>query len=570
MIDVAAFSMARGFAELHDIPKVYLWGDSSFFDKDTKRMLNISFRSFLLNFDGAAEVKWQGSSTLAHPKKNFNIKLYTDMQKSAKYRVAFRDWGPYNEYTLKANYIDITQSRNVVSARLWTDVVKTRQNIPEELGGAPRLGAIDGFPVMLYLNGMYQGLYTWNIRKDARMLNVDEDNPNHAVVVGEYTENDPVAFRDNTVLDGTDWVLELPDDLEPDILASFNAAIDHVKDTDDTAFKLNFEDFFDLEASLDYTLFCWLLGAVDSLGKNFMLVTYDGQKWIPTMYDMDAVMGAHFNGNLSVTPYAIFPDDYQENNSLFFERILKLFRMELWERYEVLRQSVLSTENLINQFEGYIGRIPQSLRDEEVEIWPNTPEAASNTMRYMRLWIQERIPYVESHLRRLVDQEDPDYFENKTRFSEQLNVNEATQPCWWTYQVTVTANADAGPRWDNTADRIQAEDASHIIFQRISVKPDTDYTFSFFAKNNGSSEAKYAVFDYTDSQFVVINGSLFPSYISEINGDTYTRIVVPFHTPEGCTQIQVYPVIDSGADLDIFIWGVMVNEGDTAQEYVRG
>ena len=65
----------------------------------------------------------------------------------------------------------------------------------------PHNGSVDGFPVKVYVNGEFWGLYTWNIPKDAWMFNMDDKNPNHMVLCAEYnnngnnTQNNTCEFR---------------------------------------------------------------------------------------------------------------------------------------------------------------------------------------------------------------------------------------------------------------------------------------------------------------------------------------------------------------------------------------
>ena len=69
----------------------------------------------------------------------------------------FKNWGRQYKYVLKANYIDLTHARNVVSAKLWGKCVKTRSNfdsLPEQLRTSPNLGAIDGFFIKVYYDGI--------------------------------------------------------------------------------------------------------------------------------------------------------------------------------------------------------------------------------------------------------------------------------------------------------------------------------------------------------------------------------------------------------------------------------
>ncbi len=77
---------------------------------------------------------------MKYPKKNFTIKLFKDSERNQKKKVAFKNWGEQNKFCLKANWIDISHARNVVSARLWGDVVKSRNNyneLPELLRTSP-------------------------------------------------------------------------------------------------------------------------------------------------------------------------------------------------------------------------------------------------------------------------------------------------------------------------------------------------------------------------------------------------------------------------------------------------
>ena len=90
-------------------------------------------------------------------------------------------WGKQNKYCLKANWIDKTHSRNVVTAKIAGKVQK-KYNL---FNDSPNNGAIDGFPIEVYLNDEFLGLYTMNIPKDAWMFNMDEDNEKHTVVVGD-------------------------------------------------------------------------------------------------------------------------------------------------------------------------------------------------------------------------------------------------------------------------------------------------------------------------------------------------------------------------------------------------
>ena len=65
--------------------------------------------------------------------------------------------------------------------------------------------------------------------------------------------------------------------------------IEWVNDSSDEDFKDNIGRYFNLEYLLRYYLFVLVFGAVDSLGKNMKLATWDGLVWYPQVYDADKI-----------------------------------------------------------------------------------------------------------------------------------------------------------------------------------------------------------------------------------------------------------------------------------------
>lgn len=377
-----------------EIPKVYFTGNITTMSGDVACDLAMSYKSKSNSFNGIANMKWQGTSSQAYPKKNFTVKLYTDSTKKTKLNKSFRNWGSQYKFCLKANYIDHSHCRNIVSAQLWSDVVATRQNIPELLASAPMHGAVDGFPIKLYMNGVYQGLYTWNIPKDGWMFNMDSSNPNHAVLCAEI-HTGAGAFRQTAVIDGTDWSLEFPDNLQPVILTSFNNAINHVKDTTDAVFKANFSQYFDLEACIDYYVYAKLMCHLDGLGKNLLMITYDGVHWIPSMYDMDSTWGLYCDGQRRVSETYYMPEQYECKDSLLWERLYLNYTAEIDARYTSLRQNVLSVTNIIDKFERFTDVISKDLYAEDLTVYNGIPLGEVNNVQNIRLYVNNRATKID-------------------------------------------------------------------------------------------------------------------------------------------------------------------------------
>ena len=147
------------------LPRVDIEGDiSNMQTKADVRKMKIKYSSDEVNFESYIEIKLQGSTSLSFEKKNYTIKLYKDSEYKEKNKVEVnKDWGKQSKYCLKANWVDdVTQARNIVSARIAAKV-QAKYNV---FTNTPHNGTIDGFPIEIYNNDNFLGIYTWNIPKD--------------------------------------------------------------------------------------------------------------------------------------------------------------------------------------------------------------------------------------------------------------------------------------------------------------------------------------------------------------------------------------------------------------------
>ena len=60
------------------IPRVFFEGDTNGMSKENEKILRMSYRGKTEKIDGFVKMKWQGSSTLSFPKKNFTIKMFKE------------------------------------------------------------------------------------------------------------------------------------------------------------------------------------------------------------------------------------------------------------------------------------------------------------------------------------------------------------------------------------------------------------------------------------------------------------------------------------------------------------
>ena len=279
---------------------------------------------------------------MKYPKKNFTIKLFEDAERSQKKKIGFKNWGEQNKFCLKANWIDLSHARNIVSARIWGDIVKSRDNyseLPELLRLSPNNGAIDGFPIKVYANGVYQGRYTWNIPKDKWMSNMDDELDTHCILCGE--NYDGGCFRALPIINGSDWSDEIHDVCPTNIVSRWGEVVNFVMNSSDDEFKTNLGNYFDVQSLIDYHIFGLAMCGLDSYGKNQIYMTYDGEKWIASMYDMDSTWGLYWNGETMVSSDYVrtkFEDMVNgRQGNLLYERIEQNFYEELQVRWSELK-----------------------------------------------------------------------------------------------------------------------------------------------------------------------------------------------------------------------------------------
>ena len=345
-------------ARADDIPKLYLEGNiSEMHEKSDIRQISFQFTQNDQTTIGFCDLKIQGNSSLQYEKKNYTIKFYQDEAHETKLKMDV-GWGKQSKYCLKANWIDKTHARNVVTAKLAAQI----QQKYDVLSDAPCSGLVDGFPVEIYSNGEFLGLYTFNIPKDAWQFGMDSDNPNHIVFCGEGWTLSSLLWEEP---DFEIWSLEVGEE-NAETLDKLTQLFHFINDSTDEAFIADFDKHLDMDAVLNYYIIADFAYLGDNLCKNMLLVTYDGEKWYPSLYDLDTSWGTHFDGK-SIADY--------ENTDLplfinrLFYRLESCFGDEIVERYLELRKDILTKEHVMAEFEALERMIPEETFEKEQTRW---------------------------------------------------------------------------------------------------------------------------------------------------------------------------------------------------------
>ena len=443
--------------EITSLPVLDLTGDTTGMSKDTKVTLGYS----IFGLTGELTCKWQGSSSLRYPKKNYTITFdnkFDAWNKWCSWVNAFRAangiasrisvpnpsrWGQQKKYCMKANWIDPSMARNVVCARLWGQIVASRQTSQyvsalsqDDLRlTAPNYGAIDGFPCEIKINGMSNGLYTFNIPKDKwtfAMGSADthyvlcgENNGNNACMwkagmgvsdwdsvdeydetasysVGDYVYYDDTLWRCNTAIGngGESWteahwtsyfaVEYVGDDIPyKNPLSSLDEAIQLIVsagagwDSDpDILAKL------DVDSAFDYFIFACCLNCHDGLARNMLYGTYDGVRWFLSAYDLDTTFGSDA---YSTEWFGVVNDRNQFAQAASMNRLAYLMvnhaPTKLKNRYHELRSGILSNANVWHELSNFVVDIPSRDYDVDRDRWQVMPgTATANTAQYMEYY----------------------------------------------------------------------------------------------------------------------------------------------------------------------------------------
>lgn len=548
-----------------DVPIVFFGGDLPQTKTDT--VMQFKYVSKTNTVNGYVKAKAQGNSSMGYPKKNQTVNMYADEALTESMKVDFKGWGVQKKHVYKANWIDLTHARNIVSAQLWGDVVKSRTNyadLPELLRTSPNQGAIDGFPALVYANGVYQGRYTINIPKDGWMANMDKTLDTHCILCGENYASG--CFRAAANINGSDWSDELHDTVPDAIKTRWNEVISFVMNSTNEEFKVGLSDYFYVDSLIDYLLFALASCGLDSMGKNQLYMTYDGQKWIASMYDMDSTWGLYWNGSKFVaSDYARTSyEDYvsgREGNLLYI-RLEQNFHAEIQARWSELKAGPLSYANIMTRFERFIGIVPPHIVKEDYASttgggsFTGIPSQSTNHIQQIRAFAIARQAWTDEYVAALT----PEVTIPCTGIT--LDQTELTFTAAGTQTLTATvtpSNTTDAVMWTSDAPSIASVSDGAVTAKANGSATITAtcgaYSATCAVSVSGiGTDAPSGDIDYTHNPL---------SGISWIDGSTYNRNTGELMTSknEHCTprfslQNCVYEVNfgDDNAYEDVYVW----------------
>ena len=387
----------------------------------------------------------QGNSSLGYPKRNFEADFCEDEWVGDKTpEINFGDWVTQDGFHFKAYYYDRFRGLAVVCYKLYDQVIAdrggfkgrawSRSGVQHKKFDEKALCHPDGFPVAVYLNGNYLGLFSWQLKKHRKNMNLIKDVPEMIHIDGETTR--PALFAGSVkwyyceirnpkkmylmngeeydkdergeLMDETSAFYNLPDDTEKvkkdkEITAKTKSYIVQLGDYYNQMYDLykakvgaaqmreETEKRFDVPGLIDYWLFTIMTNNYDGMFGNWQWATWDGQKWFVNPYDLDCTFGLENYGRFIYPPNVC---SYRGNIAMTYHPFVWL-KSYYWDdvlaRYAQLRDNhIFDTENIMSLLYDWLGRIDDDIFAEEWIKWPNSPciseEIISENWEHVNNW----------------------------------------------------------------------------------------------------------------------------------------------------------------------------------------
>lgn len=391
-------------SEIKDMPVLDIIGllDNAPEEKKVQVEVNYFNDAEIPGFTTYATVKVQGATSAEYPKKNYNIQFYKDNTYNKKNKITLREtWGKQSKYTLKANWVDYSQTRNIVSGRLYGKIaMANKQN--DGIEKAPNGGTVDGYSVIILNNGEFYGLYTLNIKKDDWMFGLKNDADTHSAVLMANNWNEPVYLtKDITNIaddpsneEGFGCEFQGDEATDVDIIASFNTFTRALRQVNSKETLLAKLPPATIARGIDCMLFTYVICASDNTAKNITYVTYDGTIWMPSMYDMDGTWGLHWRGKSYNDPLSMVVPSEKEG-TLLWQCLYKYNFDAVAARYKELRETFLTYDKIITEFEAFDSKIPAIVRKTERGKWKDVPSLDSNNLEQIKKFTKTRLEFLD-------------------------------------------------------------------------------------------------------------------------------------------------------------------------------
>lgn len=379
------------------------------------------------DFTDSIVIAYQGQSSLGADKKNFSI--------DCKKKHRFGKWLAMDGFHLKGYNSDWLHIRDIMANRIYEQMCQT--HTPDRrrpfcvandfsahdvalLTESAVLCHIDGFPVELYINGDYWGLYSLNLKKHRSNYHLDKSNvahiqidPNWQVVTPSGWDwrlaevRNPKSDSGNTeFIEGT---VPNPGEVRTwmETTLSRLAAITTATTVDSLRTWMNVESWVDI------LVFYEFIGDWDIIVRNTLYTTWDGNHFAVVPYDHDGSFGigrswrggeGYVGGDVEVPSSINIFADYVDQRAPWLPALRQVLTPLMRERYAELRMAgVFSKANVKAMCNAWTMQIGFDGYKKDLDRWTyegygagqTNPGFYDSTNRIIE-WIGGRVGYLDN------------------------------------------------------------------------------------------------------------------------------------------------------------------------------
>lgn len=367
------------------------------------------------------KAKWRGGSTNTADKHKRNYKIKSINFKGKSQDISLLGMREDNNWILDAGQIDLFRLRNRIATEIWNDFATKPYYTSKE----PKAkSGVAGKVVEVILNNEYRGIYSLTEamdRKELKLKKYDDKNQEFHGQLWKVSSWDKATFwdidkdYDNTQETWHAFETKYPDieDVNPTDYSPLYEAIDFVVNSNDEAFKKEAGDYFDIPVLIDYQLFLETLKPVDNNGKNMYWGIYDvakSKKLTLAIWDLDASVGQDWHCSTPLHPDYVLPNTDLGVKDVFnlYHRLSSLnvdnYNEKVASRYQELRKTYFSEENLISRYQGYYDMLVKSGAASREECqWSKDSDIGGyplnfkSEIEYIKNWIINRLNYLDTN-----------------------------------------------------------------------------------------------------------------------------------------------------------------------------
>ncbi|HDQ4016998.1 CotH kinase family protein [Escherichia coli] len=357
-----------------------------------------------------SSISVQGDSSAAYAKKNLNIGLYIDDKYDDLFTLKIGDCLPHDEWVFKANWIDHTNLRNLMSYRLWERMMASRDGWPKRdidnyYVGKTGLDEMDtratgypvGYPCVMYINGDFYGTGALAIGKKKENYNISKNKAEQIMIIMGGWKSITTMYDNAQVTDSDTIEIKAPKTVSEETLG-YLQTWDAFANLAQADFTQQAPEHLDTRNIVDFYLLLAAVGATDLFAgdkaKNAIFYTWDGTKWYFGPYDLDTTYGLHYNG----TQISYAADSAPKTDGgTFWKKILVTYADELAARYAELRdKDIFSVNCLYDIAAGLSAKYTHELDKAEINKWPTKPSLTVTSRDQIFSWFNDRLAYLDN------------------------------------------------------------------------------------------------------------------------------------------------------------------------------